>query len=255
MKELLILISILLTSLGAKADCDLRRMEFWPTGSSISENSLIVIDAYQLSNQIILQLNQKHPIYLKFGDLKVHLKVKEILVGEAGLTQTILLPTKALIPGLVYQLYIDNIPENEMPSTSNWNPKSGKYEFPKWKVIKGRDIEKPSWILKPVESKKTFIHYGCGPEYYVHFLFQAFDQSEILIRTSVTSVSTNKTIVFYLKPENNEVLKVGRGMCGGAFDFNDGDNFEVTFDIIDANGNITKWSGDKIIFTKPTHSR
>lgn len=40
-------------------------------------------------------------------------------------------------------------------------------------------------------------------------------------------------------------------MCGGAFGFYEGDDYEVAFDIIDAHGNTTKWDGNKIAFTKP----
>ena len=226
-------------------------MEFWPASTTIYENSLFVIDGYHLSNKIIVQLNQKYPIYLTSGNLKVELKIKEITFGEAGLTQVVLLPVKEIIPGNEYQLNIDNIPSIDMPFINHWNPETEKYEFPTWKVIKGRDIQTPRWKIRPNEVKKTYVQYGCGPESYVYFNFQALDQSEILIRTSVTSLISNKTIICYLRPDKNEVLKVGRGMCGGAFSFEDGEKFEVTFDIMDASGNIAMWSGNKIEFTKP----
>ncbi len=41
-------------------------------------------------------------------------------------------------------------------------------------------------------------------------------------------------------------------MCSGAFDFEEGDNYEIEFSIIDASGNLTAWTGDRIKFTKPT---
>ncbi|MBK9981060.1 MAG: hypothetical protein IPP15_01315 [Saprospiraceae bacterium] len=251
MKEFLIVILILLSSGKSKADCPLSSMEFWPAGTTIYENSLIVIDGYHLSNKIIVQLNHEYPIYLTSGNLKVELKIKEITYGEAGLTQAILLPVKELIPGNEYQLNIDNIPSIDMPFINHRNPDTEKYEFPIWKVIKGRDVQIPRWKIRPKEVKKTYVQYGCGPETYVYFNFQAVDQSEILIRTSVTSLSSNKTIVCYLRPDKNEVLKVGRGMCGGAFSFEDGEKFEVTFNIMDASGNISLLNGNKIEFTKP----
>lgn len=254
MKELLLFISILLAAFGVKADCDLRRMEFWPAGPNISQNSLIVIDAYKFSSKIIHQLNHEYPIYLKSGDAKVELHVKEILIGEAGLTQAILMPMNELVAGNSYQLYIENIPGNEMPSTKFWNPETESYDFPIWKVTPGRDVRAPRWKIKPQEVKRTFIAYGCGPETYIYFNFQTLDQSEILIKTSVTSLSSNKTIVCYLKPNDNETLKVGREMCGGAFSFEDGEKFEVAFDLMDASGNSTTWSDHKIAFTKPGNS-
>ena len=254
MKVLFIVTVVLLVSAKSYADCGLGRMDFWPNGKTIYENSLIVIDGYSLSQKIILQLNLKYPVYLKSGDEKVELTVEEIIIGEGSLTQAILKPVKELIPGREYHIYIDNIPENQSPETKNWNSITGKYEYPNWKVIKGRDISKPKWVSKPKELKKTFIAFGCGPEAYVYFSFQASDQSEILIKTSVTSLASNKTTISYLKPEDNGVLKVGRGMCGGAFNFNEGDNFEVKFDIMDSSGNITRWTENKIAFTKPIES-
>ncbi len=252
MKQITLVLMFLVISIKAWADCPMGRVELWPSGNSIYENSLIVINGYGLSQEFILQLNKKYPIFLISGKVKVVLTINEIITTEAGLTQAVLIPAKTLTPGSQYQIFIANIPKDQVPETTTWNQQTNKYEFPIWTVIKGKDIDKPLWKLKPKEVKKTYIQYGCGPEYYVHFNFQVLDQSEILIKTSVTSLSSNKIISCYLKPEDAIELKVGRGMCGGAFSFSDGENFDVTFDVMDASGNITKWIDNKISFTKPT---
>ena len=42
-------------------------------------------------------------------------------------------------------------------------------------------------------------------------------------------------------------------MCSGAFDFEENsNNYEVEFSFMDASGNLTSWTGERIKFTKPT---
>ena len=45
---------------------------------------------------------------------------------------------------------------------------------------------------------------------------------------------------------------VGHARCSGAFNFENGNNFEVEFSFMDASGNSTVWTGQRIKFTKPT---
>jgi hypothetical protein len=52
-------------------------------------------------------------------------------------------------------------------------------------------------------------------------------------------------------PEDSITIKIGHGMCLGAFLFENGDDYEISFDLMDASGNTTNWTDDKIEFTKP----
>ncbi|NLE05785.1 MAG: hypothetical protein GX638_13435 [Crenarchaeota archaeon] len=247
-QKTLILIFTLLT-VKAFADCIVTGIYFWPSGETIKQNSIIVIEGYAESQNIIFDLNKKYPIYLQSGGKKVNLTIKEILLGEYDLTQAILTVDEKLEVGKIYEIFIDSLPDYES-SLRKWNTKTKKYETAKWTVIKGIDTIGPTWKKKPVETKKTLAYYGCGPATFVHFNFKIDDKSEFLIKTTVTSLKTKKKSTYYLEPEDS-TIQIGHGMCSGAFLFKDGDEYEVSFDIMDASGNLTAWTEKKILFTKP----
>jgi hypothetical protein len=57
---------------------------------------------------------------------------------------------------------------------------------------------------------------------------------------------------YYVEPVKGN-LNIGHGMCSGAFNFDEGDDYEIEFSIMDESGNMTAWTGDRIKFTKPTY--
>ncbi len=73
----------------------------------------------------------------------------------------------------------------------------------------------------------------------------------MLIKTTVKNLKTGKETTYYIQPEEGKI-NVGHDMCSGAFDFDDSENYEVGFSFMDASGNLTEWTGDRIKFTKPT---
>lgn len=249
MKQTILILTFILCTGESFADCMDNGISFWPSGQTIMQNSLIVIDGFATSQKVIMGLNEKYPIYLKSGDKKIELIVKEILVGEFRLTQAVLTFDETLQAGQDYELFIDNLPESER-ALRKWNVKKRVYEKVTWTAVAGVDTDKPIWKAGPVETKKTLIYFGCGPETFVHFKFTIADASEFLIRTTVTNPKTNKKTAYYLEPDGS-TLKVGHGMCSGAFLLEEGDDFEVTFDIMDASGNLARWPGKEIYFTKP----
>jgi hypothetical protein len=182
MRKTLILIVFLLISFKSIADCANSGFDFWPEGN-LNPNSLIIINGYGESQEVIRLLNDKYPIYLKAGKNKVQLEIKEILVGGFNIIQAVLKPEKELIVGQEYHIYIDNLPKN-IKSTIEWENKLQGIkgtEIYSWAINPGNDIEKPIWIKKPTLIKKTLVKYGCGPATFVHFNFAVMDKSVTLI--------------------------------------------------------------------------
>jgi hypothetical protein len=222
---------------------------FKAKGQEIKQNSIFIIEGYSQSQNIILGLNKKHNIYLKSGSRKIKLLVTKILVGQFSLTQALLKPEFVLQAGLEYTMYIDNMPEYE--TLTNYNRKTYEHEVVKYKVLPENDIEKPRIASKPKEIKKTLVHYGCGPSIHVVFSNPSKDKSEIIIMTTLKNLNTKKEVSYFIEPQIDKI-KVGHGMCSGAFDFEGSDNYEVEFSFMDSSGNITPWTGERIKFSKPT---
>lgn len=249
LRKIWVLIACLLFKLSANADCMSIGLWLLTSESTLNQNSIIIIEGYANSQKIIFGLNKKYPTYLLSGLKKVKLNVREILVVQFELSQAILVPEEKLIVGRFYTMYIDNLPEGEI--FQRFNKLTQKSENINFKVVAKTDTTKPILKSRPKVIKKTLHQYGCGPEAYVVFDFPIKDSSDVYVKTTVKNMKLGVETVFYIKPSDNKI-EIGHGMCSGAFKFDKGKNYEVEFSIIDAYGNITPWSGKRIMFTKPT---
>jgi hypothetical protein len=250
MKQILTIIIGLFCSVTLYADCAGTGLSIFPSGQIIKQNSIFILDGYAESQNVILGLNKKHSIYLKSGNKKIKLLVTEICFGQFYLTQAVLKPETELEAGLEYTMYIDSLPKYER--FNKYNKSTQKYEPVTYKVVAEKDIEKPNLATKPKELKKTLVYYGCGPSIHVVFSNPAIDNSDIIVKTTVKDLKTGKETTYYIEPEGDKI-KVGHDMCSGAFDFEDNsNNYEVEFSFMDASGNLTAWTGERIKFTKPS---
>jgi hypothetical protein len=249
MRRLLFILLFLASFEQCYSFCLPKMITAWPETKSISENSLFLITGYSLSQDIVKSLNEKYPIYLKQGSKKIRLKLEGTYIGEYNVTQTILRPEEKLEFGKEYTVHIDNIPNSE-PQLGTWNENKKKYDPLVYKVKMHADTVAPAWIKSPIELEKSFIYFGCGPDIHVSYGAEIKDESEFLIRATVTNLTTSTTTTFFLDLYEN-TISVGHGMCSGGFDLEKGKEFEVSFDLFDSSGNITKWAGEKIRFTPP----
>lgn len=256
MKQTLLIISFILWTVKGFAYCLGYGISIWPSGATIKQNSVFIFNAYGRSQKVIYGLDKKYPIYLKSGDHKVRLTVQQIFRGEFGLTQALLKLEERLEVNKDYQLFIDNLAEkkNRFGEVENelrkYDPITKKEVLVIWTVEEGLDSVAPIWRLKPIEAKKTFVRYGCGPESFVYFKFVVEDQSNYVIKATVSNSRTKRKTECFLAPSDSMIM-VGHGMCSGPFLFKHGTNFEVTFDILDYSGNLTRWADEGILFTKP----
>jgi len=228
--------------------CANRGLYVFPSEKMILKNTLIMIEGYAISQDIVTGLEDKYPAYLVCKKQKIKLKVKEVFVGQFRLTQAVLVPETELTPGKKYRLEIENLPREEF--IGRWNKELRQFEPVVYEVADASDTSKPEFISAPSEVKKSLVHYGCGPAVFVHFECKVKDSSLFWVKTLVKSVTTGKETVYCLKVLDGE-LKIGHGMCSGAFDFKEGEQYEIAFTLMDVSGNETPWPGGRIRFTRP----
>lgn len=249
MKTILTIIISALSIANLYAMCASNGLYAFPSGKTIRQNSIIIIDGYATSQDVVKELNKKFPVYLVSGKHKINLTVKEILIGQFRLTQAVLIPETSLTAGLDYTLVIDRLPKDE--SFDRWNSELKKSEPIVYTVVQGLDNTRPIFNATPKEIKKSHFYYGCGPSIHVVFDCNVIDSSEYLVKATVKSLKSGIETSYYVKPDKG-IVNIGHDMCAGAFNFDEGDNYEIEFSIMDASGNLTAWTGDRIKFTKPT---
>lgn len=237
-----------LSTLSTQAECAWSGLYIFPSTQEIKQNSIFVLEGYGGSQEVISSLNDKHAIYLIGRNKPVKLIVKEVCVGRFELTQALLVPERTLDAGVTYTLQIDDLDSYE--SISKFNQYSYDRAPITYTVVQGQDTEKPILSGKPQEVDKSFQLFGCGPSSWVEFSNPATDRSEMLVKTTLINRKTGHVVTYYIPIEDGRI-RVGHGMCSGAFTFYDGTAFEVDFVFMDSSGNLTKGLEEKIVFTKP----
>jgi hypothetical protein len=249
MKQLLSIILVLWATIQVTAKCLWAGITVFPSGNTIKQNSIFVIEGYAESQKVILGLNTIYPIYLKSGNAKIKLLVTNTYVGQLHLVQAILKPDAQLEAGVEYTMYIDSLPDFEYIKKYNYHLE--KDQVAKYKVLVENDTDKPVLIEKPRKQKKEYILYGCGPAINAIFSYPVKDSSQVMVKTTVKNLKTGIETTYFIKPDEEDGIHVGHGMCGGAFTFKNGRRYEVEFSFMDASGNTTAWKGKRIKFTRP----
>ncbi|QHT66794.1 hypothetical protein GXP67_09055 [Rhodocytophaga rosea] len=243
----LIILTFFITAI-ASAKCENNGIYCLSKSPILNKNGIIILEFYSASQLLIPDLNKKYPVYLKSTQDKVQLAVIETLKGEMNETQIILKPVSELIVNEIYSLQIDNLPKYER-KPARYNYSSNKWEELTFKISQSVDNDIPVFKSTPREQKKTLKLLGCGPESWVYFNMAGQDKSELFVRTYVKNKATGKITTYILSIENGSV-KVGRGMCSGAFNIDIGGNFEVSFQLYDQSGNKSRMT-NAIAFTNP----
>lgn len=245
MKTLIASFLFLFSSLFAFADCMSSGIWAFPKSETISQNSIIMLEGYAMSQDIIIGLNKDYPIFLQSGSHQVKLSVKENCEGGYGLTQAILNIDDELIVGKKYKIQIDNLPKEER--------RMHHLSKTSWTVKKDVDKTIPVWNKKPEHGENIFMMYGCGPEVYASFEIEIADNSETLVKTELMDMKTNTKQIYYLEHSDGK-LDIGHGMCAGAFNFEHERDYKVRFDLVDASGNtLNEWT-DWVQFKSPYSS-
>lgn len=248
MRYLLLMLAVFISGV-ASAMCGMNGIWSLSKKSTLNRNGLVILEFYAFSQELVPGLNKKYPVYLQSAKGKVTLVVMEVLRGEFNLTQVILKPASELSVNETWQLHIDSLPKYESGPHGKYNSTLKKWEALSFTVTDYIDYELPVLICPPVETKKTYTAFGCGPDRSVYFKLSGQDKSELFVRASVKNKTTGKTTDYLLRIENDIVI-VGHGMCSGAFHFDNGDNYEVSFALFDQSGNKASLT-QPVAFTKP----
>ena len=249
MRHITLIILTFFIATIASAKCANSGIYCLSKSTTLNKNGLIILEFYASSQSLVSDLNKKYPIYLKSSNGKVQLNIIETLTGEMRLTQIVLRPASDLKVDEVYSLQIDNLPKYER-KPERYNSLSNKREELTFKISSSVDIDLPTFTSTPTVQKKTLVYYGCGPASWIYFKLYGNDKSELFVRANVKNKATGKITSYILSIENGSV-KVGHGMCSGAFHFGNGDNFEVSFQLFDQSGNKSSLTSS-IAFSKPT---
>lgn len=233
----------IITTTDIHAECSSSGIRVFPRTEVISTNPIFIVQGYALSQSVINQLNQRNSIYLTSGKDRISLTVIKTIKGQFSMAQALLKPTTELISGRHYKLNIDSLDEYELEDFLR--------DSIGWTASNEADNTKPIWQVPPSYKSKGVIFYGCGPAVLVNFCACISDNSPVVVYTKIKNLKTNSIAEYYINPDSS-YLKLGHGMCSGAFNFDKGQEYEVTFLLMDASGNTSETETHPIKFISPT---
>ncbi|UOQ70544.1 hypothetical protein [Hymenobacter cellulosilyticus] len=248
-KTLALLLALTSTALPARAKCINSGLRVWPQTRTVHAAPVFVVDGYSASQEIIRGLGTTYKIYLQAADQQIPLEVQQLLPGEFAVTQAVLKPRRSLEVGRQYELVIT---EARKKGTAKQNLVFQLHRSRVlYTVVPGQDQTPPEWLARPTKKGQQYTEYGCGPDVFVDFTCQVRDESEYMVKATVKSLSSGQQTTYYVAPDKQGILFIGRGMCSGPFMLDKGPDYSVTFALLDASGNTTPWAYPPLQFTQP----
>lgn len=239
MKYLFLSLLAFFTGFTSLADCSSSGFYFWPGHhSTLSENPLIIIEGYASSQKIISKLSNSNPVYLQNENHKVQLELEELQVGGLELTQALFRTSESLHDGKEYELVIENY-AGELGKLMRYDNKNHKYVKVKWTVKKNVDAKSPEFTKNPELTESTIQHLGCGPAKKMLFSYETNEQSNVIIKITLTNTGNNSSQTYHMWT-NKSAVSIGHNMCSGQFGLTENANYSITWQMIDANWNRGK---------------
>jgi hypothetical protein len=242
MKKIILLLLLTFGVKTAIADCAMSAMYFFPENKEISLSSKFIIQGYAHSEKTINSFkNRKVYLESENGEL-IELNLEEFYTGQMLLTQAIFCPTSELSPNTKYFLKYSDQTKNEEREMIQYNREQKVREKVYWKTTKKKKLETLNSNLKVEFERTEVVHYGCGPSANAIFKIINKSKSEIWYKTEVVNLMTNTMKVFYIKEWNGK-LKVGHGMCAGAFTYKNKGKYKVRFTPMNTDGKSLETTG------------
>lgn len=220
----------------------------WPEVGTIAAEQTFMIEGFADSQKTIRKLGRGYRAVLSDGTTTIELVVIGRYEGAMFLTEVLVKPSIPLTVGKTYELSFIGLPKEEA-QPNHWNSGTQTWEPMRWNVT---DMPQPlaGPLSQPRETGKTLMHYGCGPEMHVHFRIAPEGSTNGLVQVAVSEKGGGRRTTYVLRMQDGRV-EIGHGMCSGAFTFETGETYTVTFDPIGPDGKPTGRATVPVTFTPP----
>jgi hypothetical protein len=188
------------------------------SGADLPANGSVVLILGSEEQRMLERAIQKGAHFVN-GGRRIPARFTRIRSNGRGVVSVRMAPARPLDVGATYRV------------------KLGKYTR-SWRASQPDKVA-PRWSRPPRLAKFLHQEFGCGPD--THFFVDSSVQDETLVSFDIAlKTEDGAEQQFYLWHGNGEQLKIGRGMCGGAFDVRPHTRYRITLVPMDAAGN----SGD-----------
>lgn len=220
----------------ARAKCMAGNLSAWPPpDTQLTARPLILLEGFGNEQPHIAALAEGGTARLVAGKSEVALTVDAINIGAFGLTQAALTPAEDLEPATRYTLALRGA-DGQPVRTTQWE--SGESVPIGWTTAEAGSKRAPLTLDgTPLVTGQNFRRLGCGPASHVQVSLPARADGPIAVEVKLKELSGDAPAATYIVPVDGGVLRLGHGMCSGAFRLTGPERrFRAELTVRDANG-------------------
>lgn len=223
MNKILIVIALMFP-ISLLAECGEYQIAY-PQKEKIFRNSKFIIEIHFGLYEDYEKLGDENKIYLRSQTHQVELIQEKQFTG----------------PSFVQLIFKPKIPLNPNENYSIFSP-SINLEKKSWKTKSNFDIEKPI-VTKALTYYESELEYlGCGTHAKSNFSCLINDESDVFVQVEIKEKKGQVTQTLLVNLDT-EILKLGKGMCSGHFEFDEKGIYQTRFKVYDICGNTDEiWS-------------
>lgn len=206
--------------------CAASAIRLYPEQQEISVKSRFIIEGYMMGQKKVREFEHRKVYLESVEGERTELELIEIIEGQMFLSQALFKAIQPLKPNTEYVLTYQNMTEEEEREQFFWNHLTGERERKNWTTVSKTASLDPAMEINLKETRTEWL--GCGPAANAIFTTSPESAVEIWYRTEFLDVKTGKLSYFYLTEWRSE-LRVGHGMCSGAFIYRKEGAYKVRF--------------------------
>lgn len=231
-KSIIYSLLILILPLVLYAGCINKHLMVFPYQPELPTKPMFLLLVDNEMEEFIQDSIEKYPIIIVSENDTVKLELIGRYPNEFNLIQYLATTEKNLKSNNKYHIEIySNHRKQEY-----YNFKFGVHINPwghEWLVKDSIKIEKPKFLSPPKKLYGTYFTPGCGPEVFDTYEIISNDNNYNLVEINVKRGS-HELITYF--PIDETTIKVGKGMCFGGYVFKESEPYDVSFTLINCNG-------------------
>lgn len=198
----------------ARARCMAGTLDAWPPPETpLPTRPMILLDGFGNQQPAVTALADDGRVSLVAPGHRVALKVEAMHAGAFGLTQAVLRAAEPLKPATRYTLDLRGADGRRIRTTTFVD---GGTRPIGWTTTASSPA--PLALLgAPKVTGQSFRRYGCGPSAHIEISVPARAGSPLAVEVELREPGAEGAVETYVVPVRDGVLRIGHGMCSGAF--------------------------------------
>lgn len=240
----LALLSLLLMPNIGTARCKSGNLTLRPVRGPQPTNLLVHLNGFARDVPLVRTIGARHPRLESEGHV-IPLQVVKTYVGEQRVALAVLKPQENLRRGVDYVFAAEGISEGDLVTFYKGSPTRTTL-----RAEAAADHDPPVWLSPPRPQDSSYVPMGCGPASFARVAIEAKDAGPMFVKVELER-SSSPDRVRYLLPVAHGVVKIGHGMCGGAFDLEPKEKARVHLTLVDLAGHETPAPGGPVHIVGP----